>query len=382
WPLLLFAREVLRVERMGPIGGLIIIVSAILLSWLTRLLVERPLSRLSGSPQSTTTATAIPIVVILAIVASSLTVAAQAARTDASYRALIELALTQPVAGDTHYCIGATARDPAGCEPLPPELDQIIPIDARQDKSAVYDDGCALRGNEPTHICHYGDAGGDVSILLIGNSHTMSWFPAFSALADKNGWRLDVFFRPQCVFNAAPKEYGDDQSPCSRFFADVNEQISQEPPYDLVVSTYRTSGQPWTDADGKRDDSIAVSGFHAAWAPLIARGSTIVVLRGVPHVGEAQLLCQEQGQVAGHDDCASPRVEAIDPDVMVLAAQDYPGSVVIDMTDWFCSSSVCPATIGNVKVYQDTSSHLTSTFALTMSPYLEVELDKVLATRG
>ncbi len=396
WPLLLFARDALHFERVGLIGGLLIISGAIVLAWLTRVLVERPMFRLTAPPaelkggtsdaavvrRSTTIATAIPIVVIFAIVGSSLTVSAQAARADAGYRALIELALTQPTTGDTRYCLGAAARDPAGCVPLPAELDHIIPLAPLQDKAVVYEDGCATLGTDTAHLCPYGDRGGDVSILLIGNSHTASWFPAFSALADKNGWRLDVFFRPQCVFNPAPKKYGDDQTQCSKFYAEVTDQLTQLPPYDLVVSTYRTDGQFWSNADGERDDSIAVEGFRAAWAPLIARGSTIVVMRGVPHIGEDQLLCQEQGQKFGHDDCASPRSEAVDPDLMVLATRDYPGSVVIDMNDWFCTSTLCPATVGNVKVYQDTSSHLTSTFILTTAPYLEIELDKVLAARG
>jgi hypothetical protein len=381
WPLLLFGRDALHFERLGPVGGLIIILTSVVLAWLTRVLVERPMFRMTRSPASTTIATAVPVVAILAIVASSLTVGAQAARTDAGSRALIQLALTQPVTGDTRYCLGATARDPDGCEPLPPELNQVIPINPLDDKAAVYVDGCATQGTETARLCHYGDPSGETSILLIGNSHTASWFPAFNALADKNGWRLDVFFRPQCVFTPAPKIYGDDQSPCSTFYADVSDQLSQLPPYDLVVSTYRSDGQFWTNADGERDDSVAVQGFHDAWAPLIARGSTMVVMRAAPHIGEDQLACQEEQQRYGPEDCASPRTEAVDRDLMALATQDYPGSVVIDMTDWFCSSTLCPATIGNVKVYQDTSSHLTATFVLTTAPYLEAELKKVLTTR-
>ena len=57
----------------------------------------------------------------------------------------------------------------------------------------------------------------------------------------------------------------------------------------------------------------------------------------------------------------------------VYATQVAGGSVpLIDMNALICRPASCPAIVGNVLVYQD-SHHLTSSYALTMAPYLEQE---------
>jgi hypothetical protein len=41
-----------------------------------------------------------------------------------------------------------------------------------------------------------------------------------------------------------------------------------------------------------------------------------------------------------------------------------------DLTRYFCTTTVCPAAIGSVPVYFD-GSHLSSTYAASIAPYLE-----------
>lgn len=381
WPLLTFARDLLRRNEVGPTVGVVIIGGAIALAWLTRVLVERPLlalpRRIGSAQVGPALATALPVVLVLAIVTSALSVSAEASRTDAAGRELLQRVLT----GGEVYCLGAAIHDPSGCTPLPPDLDRVFPVDPRKDNPAVYSDGCRTFGGEPAHLCRYGDPDGDVSILLIGNSHTATWFPAFESIATKNGWRLDMFFETGCTLTAAPKTPGSTDTACSRFYDDVMSQVAARPPYDLVVSTYRSNNVFWRDADGRVDDDIAVRGFRAAWDPLIARGSTVLVIQDVPHVRSDQIRCRDRDQRYGPGDCALPRAEAVGPDLMVRAATGYPGTAVIDMNDWFCTATTCPATVGNVKVYQDMSSHVTQSFILTTTPYLEAELRSVLARR-
>jgi hypothetical protein len=65
---------------------------------------------------------------------------------------------------------------------------------------------------------------------------------------------------------------------------------------------------------------------------------------------------------------------------MMYATQAASGTVpLIDMNSLICGRAKCPAIVGNVLVYQD-AHHLTSTYTLTITPYLEQDLLKVSKT--
>ncbi|MBK0296601.1 polyprenyl synthetase family protein, partial [Bacillus sp. S34] len=42
---------------------------------------------------------------------------------------------------------------------------------------------------------------------------------------------------------------------------------------------------------------------------------------------------------------------------------------LVDLTEYYCTDTVCPAVIGGVLVHRD-ATHLTNTFAVTLAPYL------------
>lgn len=73
--------------------------------------------------------------------------------------------------------------------------------------------------------------------------------------------------------------------------------------------------------------------------------------------------------------CDVPRSKAIASDLpTVYATAAASGAVpLINMNSLICGRNKCPAVVGNVLVYQD-SHHLTSTYALTLAPYLESRL--------
>jgi hypothetical protein len=72
-----------------------------------------------------------------------------------------------------------------------------------------------------------------------------------------------------------------------------------------------------------------------------------------------------------------PTSAAIKPDVPTVyatrAAADAVPVPLIDMNSLICGPETCPAVFVNVLVYQDTH-HLTSTYTLTTTPYLEARL--------
>ncbi|MEO9140108.1 MAG: SGNH hydrolase domain-containing protein, partial [Jatrophihabitans sp.] len=66
-----------------------------------------------------------------------------------------------------------------------------------------------------------------------------------------------------------------------------------------------------------------------------------------------------------------------DPTVPAVIALNDPAVTVADLTDHICRQSVCPAATGGVPVYFD-ASHLTSTYAKTLAPYLEPYLARAV----
>ena len=58
------------------------------------------------------------------------------------------------------------------------------------------------------------------------------------------------------------------------------------------------------------------------------------------------------------------------------AATRVAGAYPIDPTPLLCREDVCPAVIGDVVVYGQTT-HLTATYAKTMTPWLDAQLPPV-----
>ncbi|MGA0766178.1 MAG: SGNH hydrolase domain-containing protein [Ilumatobacteraceae bacterium] len=50
----------------------------------------------------------------------------------------------------------------------------------------------------------------------------------------------------------------------------------------------------------------------------------------------------------------------------------------VDLTDWFCTSQICPVVIGNMVVYRDIS-HISSVYALALTNVLMNQLEDSLA---
>jgi SGNH domain-containing protein len=69
-----------------------------------------------------------------------------------------------------------------------------------------------------------------------------------------------------------------------------------------------------------------------------------------------------------------------DPSRRRLGAQAarQEGALVIDPIPWFCNATTCPAVVGNVIVYSDTS-HMTATYSQLLRSRLEAAL--IPATR-
>ena len=113
----------------------------------------------------------------------------------------------------------------------------------RDDKT----DGCLLSHDETRHgPCIYGDLSGSKRVVLFGDSHAASLFPAVELAAKRQGWKLLMRTKAACPSmkvslwsNALRRPYAD----CDAWRADVlSEIVSLDP--DLILLANSSAAPP------------------------------------------------------------------------------------------------------------------------------------------
>jgi hypothetical protein len=238
----------------------------------------------------------------------------------------------------------------------------------------VYTNGCySDLLTADLNTCVVGAAASDMDVALIGDSHAASWYPALKTIAEERSWSLSPFMKSACPMSEATKhdETADVERSCSTWNDSLAAQLAaQEEPLDLVVLAHSAMGDKYDS------DRAAIAGFRAAWAPLVERGTSVVVIRDIPQLSEDTNLCVSQTEGADGA-CDRPESEALGDDLLVEAAQDQPGVTVVDMNDFFCRDGSCTPVVGGVISYRD-SHHITATYSTTLAPYLHERLESAV----
>lgn len=205
---------------------------------------------------------------------------------------------------------------------------------------------------------------GATRIAVVGDSHAAALLPALWPYLIQNKWQLTTYVGWGCQW----QDPVDGECPMTEIQSALLDRR-----YDLVLTTSsRKTGGEGADAAAKYD---------RAWAPVAAAGSRIAVVADNPGVSEESLACLTRITVGDRksDECGTPRAEALTrPDPLVAAAALIPGSKLIDLTKYYCTSDRCPSIIGNVIVYRDAGGHLTATFAKTLGPIVADEIKGAL----
>ncbi|MCU1394455.1 MAG: acyltransferase 3 [Ilumatobacteraceae bacterium] len=126
------------------------------------------------------------------------------------------------------------------------------------------------------------------------------------------------------------------------------------------------------------DDTSWKAGLDRTLTMLRPEASRVLVLGDTPTPMSDVPAC-----VAGHvrdvGVCMSTRAAAVRPgrlqaEAEVAAAHD---AAFVSTDDWLCTDQFCPVVIGDVLVYRD-DSHLTTTAAALLTPYVEAMLRPLL----
>jgi peptidoglycan/LPS O-acetylase OafA/YrhL len=253
------------------------------------------------------------------------------------------------------------------------------PLRARADRSRAFYEGC-LVGIEGTHSdrCLYGDPNGARTLILFGDSHAMQYFAPMEALAEAHHWRLITLTKAECTPGevkirsmVADREY----SQCDAWRESALERIEESGNDESVTvvmsgdTAYTAYGEGGEELSGTANAEALQEGYEKTLRRIQAAGPSTVVIRDTPASSDDVPSCVSE-DLEHLQKCAFKEPREWDRDFDERAAKATPGTHLIDLTAEICPGELCRAVIGNALVYRD-KSHLTATFARTLTPWIE-----------
>jgi hypothetical protein len=256
------------------------------------------------------------------------------------------------------------------------------PLNARRDLPALYTNGCH-RNFEDTDTagCVFGDRASGTSVVLFGDSHAASWFPALERLAKSNGWRLIALTKSGCPakdiepYNPNHKRAYEE---CTTWRGKVFERIAKERPAAVItasINAYAVSvgGSTLSPSDGADAET---EGWVRTVDVLLQSTPSVILVRDTPEMGrdEASCVSEHRRDLA---QCSAARSGALAPNLSdvraAFALASRPGFRYVDLSDSICLPTVCPAVADDILLYRD-ANHLTATFSRSLADALESQL--------
>lgn len=284
-------------------------------------------------------------------------------------------------------CIGAAARISSADPCVDPALaDTRVP-----DPAAAEDDDA----NRPEcwsgtfRTCVLGKATGwSKHLIVIGDSHSNALLGAYEKIADDNGWRIDLAGIGGCYLTTAQQNSVNAGSlrGCNAWKHAAIDYVRAHRDADALVVTHSATQMPVSLPPGASRDIATRNGLVDAWEQAAGDELPVIAIRDNPVPRPDVIACVSKMSGPTNASCDRPRPEALaqtDSSIEAVRAFKAAGgrAGVIDLTDYYCTETTCPAVIGGVLVYRDTT-HITATWATSLEPYLERGLQKQLTAFG
>ncbi len=368
WPLIVL------VPSTTPV---VILMLTILLAWLTKRLVEDPL-RFGRASRPTFALVAAATVALLGVCSGGSSYLRDQIRE--AERASASVLSSRPA------CFGAAARDPQHpCENPKLRLTVVpTPLQARDRSNAP----CTLEELRGLlYVCGFGTPRKHATgtIALIGDSHASHWRAAVEGVADARGWHGVSITHSGCPFTRAVKDLREPaRSDCLRWNREVRAWLGRHREIETVFVS-AISGSSWVVRPGRSQFASAVDGYLRAFKSLGGAVKQVVVIRDTPKAERDTAACVQRA-IGAHrragTACAQPRSRALTADPLAAAALRWKRDRIhlADLTRLICDARKCFPVVGGALVYKD-EHHLTTVYARTMTPYLQRQVDRVVAPR-
>ena len=374
YPLLAFYRGERGTAVNGILSGIAIILTAIVLAYLTQRFVEKPLLTFSRrSPKAKRTVVTGLLIATLAVVAGSSALAG--VRTSSPEQVEEIQKVTDELSANAYGlepCTGALAGPPTSTGPCGGHVVEEFVTPVNLIPSTQDSIPCVRAVDEDLLlVCSGGSTSATprATALMIGDSHSLTMRPALDLVAKHNDWRLLFAYGPGCQTAAVPKASTTAER-CAAWMDRLTEYIN-DTEIDVLFSI-QAAGHDFVGIPEGATEEIT-DAYRAQWARYDASIEQIVVIRDTPRLSDTLLSClgRHSPADAGRE-CSRARSNALRPDYAALAAagDDDPRTSVVDLTDVFCDEERCYPVLGDFIAYRD-AVHLHTGFAPTLTPLLD-----------
>lgn len=381
WPAVVLLPIVLG-HPLGTASKVAVLVGALVLAAASTLLVEEPLrARVRSARVRPRRVAVLGVVASVAVVGLGVGTLAAVQVQQVQAAAFAER-LTR---GDVD-CFGAAARIGSDDPCVNPRLADVrVPAPAAAQHDDANSGDCWSNTTADFNVCALGPRTGyRKHLLAVGDSHNNALMTAYRAIAEREHWRIDVAGHIGCYFTTAVQQaptqgYTDSCQGWKQNAVDWVRQHDDE--LDAVVVTHAATKSPVIVPDGSSNDATVVDGLVGAWRAATDAGVPVIAIRDNPTARDDVIACLAQMQGPTTGACDLPRDQALaafDGSEQAVAAVGDRARYV-DMTDWYCDRTTCPAVIGGVVTHRD-PTHLTATFATTLAPALGDRLSSALAS--
>lgn len=267
------------------------------------------------------------------------------------------------------------APDPPSGGPLRPAPDAAL-----QDRPAAYVEGCQQTSGTEVIRCEDGDADGDRTVALVGDSKALQWASTLDVIGRQRGWRVVTMTRSGCPWtDAVTSRGGAPDTACRTWGGRVTDALVELQPDLVVTSAVRGSGAP-PGGVARPSEQALVDGYVRVWDEVADAGVPVAALSDTPQPGDLDVPeC-----VAAHRDdldaCTLPPGEGSGTPALRAASRRAGSATFVDLTGVLCPGGTCRPTYGDVLVYRN-GSHVTDTLARLLAPSLSPVLAGLLPRR-
>ena len=236
--------------------------------------------------------------------------------------------------------------------------------------------------------CAFGPERGD-SVVLWGDSHAAQWLPALRSAAEANGWRLILLVKASCpsamvpIYN--PRLHRNEEE-CVRWrLAALSYIKSIRPKFVVISNSSAYVVRPgFTDGYARLSSDEWEDGVRSTLNAVNSSTDLVVLLRDTPRPEIDVPVCL--ARAASHPGIFSSQECDVSPkralagtiwQTEVSAATGFTNTALLDMTDQFCTSNLCPATANGIVVYRD-GNHMSHDYARFLGKPMAGALDSIV----
>jgi peptidoglycan/LPS O-acetylase OafA/YrhL len=375
WPLLVAAGW--QWGDLGQKRGLLIVLLSLVPAWLSYKLVESPVRRSKSLSNST------PLALAVGANLAAIGVIAGLVLAGSTPRATVDIDPDRAIGAETLKFDGT---DVSGVD-VEVANDPYTPAAANssEDRPATYGEDCHRDQKSPDPaMCRWGKVGGEIRLVLAGDSKAAQWSDAIDEASKNQGWEFDLSTKSACHFANVSVNDGNGRpyDSCLEHTANLQDLLLADPPDAVIVSQGASDG---FNAKGVLSTSTMRDGLIDEWEILENAGIDVIVLINNPSpvdlpTGGSQVPECVVEYAEAYDACAFDRAKGVASSSAVVqleAAKAVPDVDVLDMTDTLCDDTTCPPVIGNVLVYRQ-GTHITNTYARSAATILEERLAAIV----